>query len=123
MYGIDYQKDKVYWSGLTSEGGVAAYDQVIHDRRYSLQVRNGMMYGFIDHKPVFTCSANIRCVTDADGKLSAVVGIDSVAHNVKLSFAGGQENAAVHVAPDEVYTFDNKNRMYRSSAAPFLYNP
>lgn len=86
MYGVHYTKDKIWWSGLNSGKDTTTYEQVVHGKAYRLETDRLQMRGYLNEKLIFTSSPNVRLVTDMDGKLLEIVGIDSVTRKVKIRF-------------------------------------
>lgn len=120
MQGIHYENDMIMWSGLTSANDSTRYEQVINSNKYLLQVNKNTMSAFVNDKPVFTSSANTRCITDANGKFLKIVGIDTVDRSIKLNLPRLKQ-LGVNVKPNNVYKLSRNNKIVLDSSAPFDY--
>ena len=76
---------------------------------------NGKFTASVNDRDVFSCTVGVRVVTDLDGGVGEVVGIDSIPHEVTLTVDGTQHQLTV--APNQVCGLDGKVLQ----AAPFDY--
>lgn len=85
LYGIFRDEDTLAW---TSAGGAdGEYEQTIGENRYTLSRFGDTFTGFRNGKELFSASAGVRVVTDFEGKIRALIGIDG--GTVRLN-AGGR---------------------------------
>jgi hypothetical protein len=118
MHGIhlDVENDQVWWSSL--DGKDFTYTQRWGDREWTLTCKKGQFHARLNDRELFSGTAGVRVVTDLEGNLREVVGIDSVKRPVVLH-AGGIRHALT-VTPNQVYRLDTpKPTLLR--AAPFDY--
>jgi hypothetical protein len=87
---------------------------------YALTNSNGILKAFINNKPVFSGTAGVRVVTDLQGNIQQVIGIDSTPHAVTLTVNGKGHKATV--VPNAVYKIKSgKLALHRK--VPFDYKP
>jgi hypothetical protein len=121
MYGVAVEKEMVSWSKIKNGANDSVhYQQVLGDKTFSLTVANGEMKGSINNQQVFRCSEGVRIVTDMQGRILYLAGIDTRPHAVNL-MANNKKYAGV-VVPNAVYKPEgSKLRMVKK--VPFDYKP
>lgn len=102
MYGVYRDEDRLYWSGLARPGQRIEYTQRWGRTRYTLRNENGSIAGWIDGVEKFRSTSGVRVVTDLDGTVLEIIGIDWVARRVALTIAGVTRR--VTVRPNQVYS-------------------
>jgi hypothetical protein len=91
----------ILWSALRDHGGSGNYSQRLGSRVYTLRIRGDQFVGEMDGLTLFRGSTGARVVTDLEGTVTHVVGIDTIMHTVELDHAGVHLNVSVH--PNEVW--------------------
>ncbi len=121
LYGIEFsaENNEVWFSGMAYKQSEYTYTQQWDKHVFTLQLKNGRFDGTIDGKKIFTCSANVRVVTDMEGNLLKVVGISPETQQVTLEWGGKKQNLTV--SPNQVYCTDAFGALVLESAAPFDY--
>jgi len=122
MYGIHYDADRITWSGLHSRTDSSIYEQVVNGKKYSLQINNDHLSAFINDKHIFQCSPNVRCITDMDGKILSMVGIDTVQRKVKLTIPN-EKTYHLEIKPNCIYQINKKKQLKLKKRIPFTYQP
>jgi hypothetical protein len=117
MHGIhlDVENDRVWWSGLAGGGKEFTYTQRWGDRIWVMAYKQEVFTARLNNREVFSCTAGVRVVTDLEGKVCEVVGIDSVRRSVVLRVGGFRHK--FNARPNQVYQLDGS--VLR--AAPFDY--
>jgi hypothetical protein len=117
MHGIhlDVESDRIWWSGLADDGKEFTYTQCWGDRIWMLTCEKGHFTACLNSRNLFSCAAGVRVVTDLEGNVREVVGIDPVQRPVVLRVGGTRHELTV--APNRVYQLDGS--VLR--AAPFDY--
>jgi hypothetical protein len=119
MHGVYWNGTTISWSGLRS-GDSTRYEQVVGENVYALTNSNGILKAFINNKPIFSGTAGVRVVTDLQGNIQQVIGIDSTPHAVTLTVKGKGHKATV--VPNAVYKIKSgKLALHRK--VPFDYKP
>jgi len=122
MHGIhlDVECGRVWWSGLVVGGHDFTRTQCWGERTWVLTCKNGRLRATVDGKESFTATAGARIVTDLDGKLLEVVGIDTQRRQVTVNSPSKQWKLTV--GPNEAFRLDGPNPgPYRT--APFDAGP
>jgi len=112
---LDVEHSQVWWSGMADGGGNFTYTQRWNDRTWTLTSEKGTCTARVDNHEVFSCTPGARVVTDSDGKVLEVVGIDSVPQAVTLTVGGVVYRFTIH--PNQVCQPDGT----LLHAAPFDY--
>ena len=87
MHGIhlDVAAGWVWWSAC--DGKEFTYQQRWGDRQWTLASTNGVMTALLNGKKLFECSTSVRVVTDLDGQVHEMVGINSIPQAAMLKIA------------------------------------
>ena len=118
MHGIhlDVANERVWWSATA--GKDFSYTQRWADRTWALTCEKGRFMARLNGRELFSCTAGVRVVTDLEGHVREVAGIQPEKQNITLS-ADARE-WKLTVAPNQVWGFDGRNpKLLR--AAPFDY--
>ena len=118
MHGIhlDVANERVWWSATA--GKDFSYTQRWADRTWTLTCENGRLTARLNGRKLFSCTAGVRVVTDLEGHVREVVGIQPEKQDITLS-ADARE-WKLTVAPNQVWGLDGRNpKLLR--AAPFDY--
>jgi hypothetical protein len=110
MYGIhlDVEQSRIWWSGLADKGLDFTRTQRWGETTWELQCKAGQLRATINGKEAFTASAGTRIVTDFDGQLLEVVGIDSRQRQITVRTQYGSWELTVD--PNQAYRFDGLER-------------
>jgi len=100
FFGIHIERGRIFWSGLT-DSGKSEYIQNIGDKSLALRNDGETFAGTINGKEIFSCAAGVRVVTDMDGDIAEIVGIDTETRRITLR--SGIGHWEITVAPNEVY--------------------
>lgn len=116
MHGIclDAENGRIWWSGLSpaswagidDSGGDSRghlhYTQKWGDRVFAMKLsRKGGLTAMVDGREAFTAGSEVRVLTDLNGRLLSVVGVDSCPRKAHLEQAG--QRWAGPVSPNEVW--------------------
>jgi hypothetical protein len=106
MHGIhlDVEHGRVWWSGLTDGGRDFTRSQRWGDTTWLLECKGGQLRATVNGKEVFTSTAGARIVTDLDGKLIEVVGIDPDQRQVTVKALSKEWKLTV--GPNQAYRLD-----------------
>lgn len=120
LYGVHYTKDKLLWSSITTDGNYSStYKQTIGDKEYTLTVNDNLMNAFINGKKIFTCSAGVRIVTDDDGSLLEITGIDEIKHSI--TFKSQHKNFNAVILPNGRYVLNKTNQLKQTGVVEFVH--
>jgi len=87
LYGVDYVNGKLIWS-ISAEGADSVYEQELFGRVYTLERHDGCAVLRVDGEPVLTAKSGARIVTDPDGKVECVWGMEAAAQEFWLELDG-----------------------------------
>ena len=73
FYGVFMRRKKLVWTGRE---GTYSFEQRMGERRYRLEAEKGQMTGFLDGKELFRVRTGVRVVTDADGRVLSLIGVE-----------------------------------------------
>jgi hypothetical protein len=121
LHGVELvpHRDQVWFSGLARGEHEHEYTQQWNGRTFTLRMKDGQFEGLVDGKQAFTCSANVRVVTDWNGRVTHVVGISPKPERVTIKV--GTEKHALAVSPNQVFTLDGAGAFAPGPSAPFDY--
>ena len=117
LYGVHIFRDQVYWSGIPDGAHSTSYTQYWLGKEFKLENSNGTFSGFLNGKKVFSCTAGVRVVTDVNGTVLEVVGIDSSKRTIVLETPETTYQPA-QIEPNQVLTPAGK-ALALSRSAPF----
>ena len=110
---------QLLWSGLRDYGADSNYTQQLGGHSYTLRLRGDRFEGSLDGaRQLFACSAGVRVVTDLDGQVTEMWGIDTVARQAELNITGSVP-IRVTINPNEVWRIDGVTAS-RLRAAPYV---
>ncbi len=133
MHGIciDVEKGQVWWTGLKPDSwgmiadlaqdqrGNLSYTQKWGGHVFEMHLRRrGNLVAFIDGKEVFVGSAGMRVITDLEGKVLSVVGVDAQAKDISLQHSGKRFRA--RVSPNQVWEWKSDG-LVLAQQVPFDY--
>jgi Neutral trehalase len=116
-FGIHLSEDRVFWSCIDGPDDYE-YEQKWDDKIFRLVTVKDKVVCTISGKEICQFSKGIRVVTDIDGNITGLVGIESHKKDARIDFQG--KSFKVEVEPNCVYTFNRK--FIVSQKVPF-YNP
>ncbi len=105
LYGIHITKNRIYWSCL-DENNQYEYSQNWCNRSYQMTTRGNRVFCFINGREVLSFTKGIRVITDLDGKLCGVVGVDTSKKKASVHYNG--KALFLPVFPNTVYNYTDK---------------
>lgn len=105
FYGIHIKQDKIYWSCLDRDDSFH-YTQEWGNRRYELKTTGDQVLCSINGQEVFSFTKGIRLVSDLEGKVIEVVGIEKKTFSTGISYHG--KTYRVLVKPNWIYQFSRE---------------
>lgn len=119
MHGVhlDVANDRVWWSAL-ADGKDFTYTQRWGERNWTLACEKGQFTARCNDREVFSCTAGVRVVTDMEGNVREVVGIESAPQSVVLR--AGSNRYEFTMTPNQVRQIDGR-KVKVLRAAPFDY--
>ncbi len=105
LYGIHISRDKVYWSCLDDQQ-TYEYSQEWGDRWYRMTTQGNRVVCSINGKEVFSFTKGIRVVTDRNGKIIEVIGIETTNKEATVNYNG--RTTSLTVVPNTVYSYNGK---------------
>lgn len=84
LYGIHIFRDQVYWSGISNGSHSMTYTQCWLGKEFKLDNSGGTISGYLNGEKMFRCMAGVQVVTDLNGTVRKVVGIDSSKQKIIL---------------------------------------
>jgi hypothetical protein len=101
MYGIHMNNNTVFWSGLSFANSEHNYRQIWFENEYYLENDVATFCGFRNGERLFECSAFARVVTDFEGNVIELIGIDTIERTVEITI--GDKKTSVSIKPNEKY--------------------
>lgn len=105
LYGIHMAQDKIYWSCLDNANEYF-YSQEWGNRLFKMMTVGDQVYCFINDEEIFSFSKGVRVVTDLEGKLIEIVGIETKSQKAIVKYKG--KNLFFSVTPNTVYGYKSK---------------
>ena len=108
MYGIhlDVANDRVWWSALS--GGDFTYTQRWGERTFTLDCKGGQMRAALNERELFSSTAGARVVTDLDGKILEIIGIQPDEKNQEILIQCGSRSWKLSLKPNEVISLEEE---------------
>jgi hypothetical protein len=121
LHGVELlpHKNQVWFSGLTRGEHAYEYTQQWNGRTFTLRLKDGRCEGIVDGREAFTCSANVRVVTDFAGRVTHVVGISSKPQRVTIT--RGAATQTLTASPNLTFAVDALGALVPAQSAPFDY--
>jgi len=103
LHGVELVLDRnqVWFSGLARGEHDHEYTQNWNGREFSLRLKQGRFDGLVDGRKAFTCSANVRVITDLSGRPVRIVGISPEPQKVAIEW--GSSRQTLTVRPNQNY--------------------
>ncbi len=120
MHGIhlDVETETVWWSALADDGQSCTYTQRWGDRSWTLTDAKGQFTARLNGRELFSCSGGVRVITDLEGNVREVVGMEATPRHIVLR--AGETRCELDVTPNQQYGFaGSKPELLRT--APFDY--
>ena len=121
MHGVYRDEDRIHWSGLARPGYSTQYTQRWGATRYTLRIDGISVRGLVDDVEMFRCASGVRVVTDLNGAVLEVIGLDRIPREILLSRAGRKDKLLVK--PNQVWRADRTGKLVLGSSAPFDFRP
>ena len=112
---LDVEHDQIWWSALADGGNDFTYTQRWGDRIWKLTSAKGKFTAQLNGRQLFSCTAGVRVVTDLNGTICGLIGIDSQPRRITLG--AGNNQFQLTLAPNGVYGPDG----HILQTAPFDY--
>jgi hypothetical protein len=119
MYGIHMNNNTIYWSGLSFATREHRYSQTWFENEYYLENDAATFCGFRNGERLFECSAFARVVTDFEGNVIELIGIDTIERTVEITV--GDKKTSVSIKPNEKYKFSKDFKPVLSGKVSFDY--
>jgi len=120
LHGVHFSKDKILWSSIGTKGKESFdYEQILGDDHLRLITSDGKMTGYINKKKIFSCTTGVRVITDKNGQLIEVIGIDEEPHSIVLKWKLKQYNAII--LPNCCYRLSKINVLERYKVVDFTH--
>jgi hypothetical protein len=110
---LDVEHSQVWWSALADGGKEFTYTQRWGDRLFTLTCKDGKFTALLNGREILSCTTGVRVVTDLEGNVREVVGIDPAQRTVDL--VNGNTEYKFSASPNQVRAVDGS----ALSAAPF----
>lgn len=119
MYGIHIDEQEIFWSGIKNGVHIMKYSQEWQGNLYLLVNEDGKVKGSINGIEKFCVSNGVRVVTDLEGNIKKIIGIDIEPRKVQLECSN--RNYEFVIKSNEIFRFDSGNRPSLYQSAPFDY--
>ncbi len=116
FYGIHITQDQIYWSCLNDKNDFD-YQQKWNGTTYRLLASNGIAKCLINEKEVFSFSKGARIITDLNGNLIEIVGIETKANTIHFKF--GQVSNSANIEPNCVYRQNQVGELFKFKSISF----
>lgn len=117
LYGVDLDEETLVWSGLQRAEQTMEYTWQWSGNTYAIQNDKGVFRGSINGVENFSCDTGVRLVTDLQGNVRDVIGLDTRVRDVILR-TGGKEYKLT-VKPNQVWRHSGTGPFELASSAPF----
>ncbi|MBC8543532.1 MGH1-like glycoside hydrolase domain-containing protein [Bianquea renquensis] len=104
FYGVHVDKTELYWGCLPGGGQSRVYRQQWGEHLYAMVHEGEWNTAYLDGEELFSVSDGVRVVTDREGRIGRIAGIDVEAHKVTVRTAQGATASAV-IGPNEVFAW------------------
>jgi hypothetical protein len=118
MFGIYIEENKVFWSVSGDKDQQSQYVQNWFGKNFLQETGKKSFCGFLNGKELFNATKGVRIITDLEGSLLGVIGIDPEARKNVIELPNAT-TYPLFVAPNEVYRFTG-NSFQKKESAPFL---
>ncbi|AHM63032.1 hypothetical protein D770_23935 [Flammeovirgaceae bacterium 311] len=120
LYGIHYTQDKIYWSAIDRDKQIY-YQQAWNKQVFEMEEVGDSMNCYINKEKVFSMSKGVRVVTDLEGKIVEVIGIDTRPKKVRIQ--GENVDLSLVVAPNSQYRMGENNKLEILKSVEFSLKP
>jgi hypothetical protein len=117
MFGVYPENDTIHFNGLPSEHNYS-YSQQLDKDNYKLVQDNKQITGLLNEREIFRSTAGIKVMTDRQGNILGIAGIDALAQNVKFETSGKSYRAKIE--PNGLYQI-KKGKIRLVKKVPFDY--
>ncbi len=111
LYGIHLTEDKVYWSCLDKDHDFE-YIQQLGDQIFTLKTDKDRVFCSVNGREVCSFTKGTRIITDRNGKLFQLAGIEPNEKNVTVEYHG--EKYHVVAEPNTLYDFHKRFKKAQS---------
>ncbi len=120
MHGIhlDVANSQLMWSAVADPEHDFTYSQRWGERSWTLTRERGQFRASLNGRELFACTAGVRVVTDLEGVVREVVGIESAKRTIVLHTNGARHELTV--MPNQVFGLEGSKPVLRR-AVPFDY--
>eukprot|EP00825_Cyclidium_porcatum_P006391 TRINITY_DN1316_c0_g1_i1.p1 TRINITY_DN1316_c0_g1~~TRINITY_DN1316_c0_g1_i1.p1 ORF type:complete len:146 (+),score=27.71 TRINITY_DN1316_c0_g1_i1:95-532(+) len=109
LYGIHLTQDRIYWSCLNN-GHDYDYSQEWGNLLFRMTTKGNQVFCSINGKEVFSFTKGIRVVSDLEGKILEVVGIEIKDRKATIIYKG--RNLVLFVAPNTISSWKGKYKKF-----------
>lgn len=106
LYGVDFVCDELIWSSCDTDV-TTEYTQHLFDCDYTIKRENGVTTAYKNGNEIFKTTSGLRVVTDLDGNIKRICGMEDHEIDAKLEFGG--KSFDIKVVPNQKTTFENGN--------------
>jgi len=114
MFGVYCAEDKIYWSCLDSPEDYQ-YTQQYRNSSYQMETNRNKVDCYVNGRKILSFSKGIRVITDLNGQLLGVAGIETEKKQAMVKF--NNKSYSVGVSPNSFFSFDGKIK--RTKSVPF----
>ncbi len=104
LYGVDYVCDELIWSSCDTDV-TTEYTQHLFDCDYKIKRENGVTTAYKNGNEIFKISSGLRVVTDLDGNIKRICGMEDHEIDAKLEFGG--KSVEMKFVPNQKTIFKN----------------
>ncbi|WP_063795735.1 MGH1-like glycoside hydrolase domain-containing protein [Paenibacillus sp. Soil750] len=115
LYGVSISMDDLFWGGLQDGEFERSYTQQWAEDRFTLKSKHGFFSGYINEKQVFRASNGVRIVTDLQGQVKEIIGIETKPTTVRLEIE--DRRFTFTIKPNEAYVIENKGVIKKKRVA------
>ncbi len=98
MFGVNIAFEKAAWSAVHGWGS-SIYTQTMYGHDYTLRQDGSSMTAFMDGRELFSCSCGVQVVTDLNGHILSLSGIEESPVAVYLRLADTEQQSRVRYIP------------------------
>lgn len=110
FYGIYIVQNKIYWSCIDKKYNYS-YTQQCEDKLFKMTTKGNQVICSINGKRVFSFAKGTRLISDINGRLIDVIGIDINSKKIKISYLGKEYRLTVN--PNSIYKLNDYGKFYK----------
>ena len=114
LYGVDFACDKLRW-GCAKNNSNSEFIQKLFGSEFTLKHENGIAYAYKDDEMLFSVTEGVSVVTDIDGNIESVSGME--VERTDITLCVGDNKYTAQIGANEMFNIDNNElKLYKKTA-------